>query len=196
MAIERLVLWVIGPIGSGKSTLLASGLPPGFRVLDQDAELELEMVARGLPRDFRAHDATEAATMRSLRGEVSGRVWGRLPGWLASGVPVAIETTGDKPHLLRAEVRATAAAGYRSVGVGLWCDLATCLRRNRGRGRVLPDAAVEGSWKSFERNLSRGVYAAILGAGAWHVVPGPGGFDLAGWMSGLCAPPGDRSGKR
>jgi hypothetical protein len=189
MAIGRLVLWVIGSIGSGKSTLLAGGLPRGVRVLDQDAELERAMTARGLPQDLRAHDAAQAAAFSTLLREVAGRVWGRLPGWLASGDPVAIETTGDKPHLLRAEVEAAAAAGYRSVGLGLRCDLATCLRRNLGRRRVLPDDVVEASWDRFEANLSREVYAAVFGAGAWLVVPEPEVFDLARWLSGVGPPP-------
>lgn len=184
MAIERLVLWVIGPIGSGKSRLLSAGLPSGCRVLDQDAELESELAARGLPGDYRTHDAAQAATVATLREEVAGRTWSRLPEWLAMGVPVAIETTGDKPHLLRQEVASAArVAGYRSVGVGLRCDLATCVRRNQSRYRVLPDAVVEASWNRFEWNLSHQVYEAILGVDAWLVLREPERFDLARWMS-------------
>ncbi|MFO0950106.1 MAG: AAA family ATPase [Isosphaeraceae bacterium] len=189
MATRRLLLWVMGPTGSGKSTLLAGGLPRGFRVLDQDAELERAMNARGLPLDLRTHDLAQAAAFSTLRQEVAERVWGRLPGWLASGDPVAIETTGDKPHLLRAEVELAAASGYRSVGLGLRCDLATCLRRNRSRRRVLPDDVVEGSWASFEANLSGGVYPAVFGPGGWIVVTEPQDFDLARWMSDLAPRP-------
>jgi hypothetical protein len=86
--------------------------------------------------------------------------------------------------LLLVEVDAAARAGYRCMGIGLRCDLETCHRRNRGRRRVLPDAAVEATWDRFEWNVTHGVYEAILGAGAWLVVPDPDRFDLAGWVTG------------
>jgi hypothetical protein len=182
MSALRIALWVLGPIGSGKTTLLAGNLPSEFRLVDQDGALEQALVARGLPLDTRMHNAAQSAEFAAIRREVTDAVWAQVPDWRANGLPLAFEVTGDKPHLLQIEVDADRAAGYRSIGVGLRCSLATCLERNHERRRVLPDSVVESTWQAFERNLANQIYANIFGADSFLIKSDSTGFDLAAWL--------------
>jgi len=183
MSDAKISLWVLGPVGSGKTTLLQRYLPPDFRLLDQDAQLEQELLARHIPLDTRTHDPVEAETFRALRREVSDRVWTQPPGWRLLGVPLAFEVSGDKPHLLQIEVELDRAAGYRSLGVAVRCPLETCLRRNGQRCRVLPDDVVESTWLAFEKYLATGAYTAIFGPSAFHIAADASEFDLAQWLN-------------
>jgi predicted kinase len=161
---QPLAIWVFGAIGSGKSTLLA-GLPPEFRIIDQDSELEREMVASELPFDTRLHDAAQASTFAELRRRAADKLWEQVPHWRDQGIPLAFETTGNKPSLFRAAVEECGAAGYLNVGVALRCSLALCESRNRARRRVLPQSVVESSWRDFNSYLSDGTYAELFGRG-------------------------------
>jgi predicted kinase len=159
---QLLAIWIFGAIGSGKSTLLAS-LPPKFRVIDQDAELEREMMVHGLPFDTRLHDADQAGAFAELRRHVADKLWKQVPRWREDGIPLAFETTGNKPPLFRAAVEECRAAGYLNIGVALRCSLALCESRNRARRRVLPLPVVETSWLDVESYLSDGTYAELFG---------------------------------
>jgi predicted kinase len=118
-------------------------------VVDQDVELE-RMVAG---------DWTRLAELRPLAAE---QAWRRVPALRAAGTPFVIETTGDKPELLAAEVRVGHAAGYRELGIGLRVPLALCLARNSARARALPESVVTATWHAFERHLAD--YPRILDA--------------------------------
>jgi predicted kinase len=185
----RIALWVLGPIGSGKTTLLANNLPSDFRLVDQDGVLEQELAARGLPLDTRMHNAAQSAEFTAIRREVTDSVWAQVPEWRAKGLPLAFEVTGDKPLLLQIEVEADRAAGYRSIGVGLRCPLATCVQRNRERPRVLPDSVVESTWQAFERNLANQIYATIFGPDAFVLTSDSSEFDLAACLRTIRSSP-------
>lgn len=183
MTFDRIALWVLGPIGSGKSTLIARTLPPSFRIVDQDSELERQASIRGLSLDCRAHDAAEAAAFAELRAKVAEEVWSQVPRWRMEGAPIAFQTTGDKPHLLQHHVDDGRAAGYRNLAILLSVPEEICVRRNRERSRVVADAVVVRTVNAFERNLRDGVYERILGPDALVIVSQPETFDISEWLA-------------
>lgn len=164
MNLPPLVLWILGPIGAGKSTLLCNGDCPDWRIVDQDAPLEAAMRECGLPLDTRTHTPAQAAEFASLRAFVSAKLWNQVARWREERVSLVIQTTGNKPYLMKIEVDAFNDAGYINLGVGLRCPLATCLSRNLHRTRVLPEAVVQSTWNEFERNLSAKTFESLLGA--------------------------------
>jgi predicted kinase len=189
MTFDRIALWILGPIGCGKSTLIARALPPAFRVVDQDSELERQASARGLPLDGHAHDAAEAAAFAALRAKVAEEVWSQVPRWRTEGAPIAFQATGDKPHLLRDHVDAGRAAGYRNLGIALHVPEEMCIRRNRERARIVANAVVARTVHDFERNLREGVYERIFGPEALVTVSEPETFDISGWLEKHCRRP-------
>jgi hypothetical protein len=162
MKTRRLAIWVFGPIGAGKTSLLARFPLGGFRRVDQDAELEKEMRAAGMPPDMRSYTVEERARLARLREEVARALWAQVPAWREAGENLCFETTGDKPHLFEAELIGGRRHGYRSLGCGLRCSLEDCLAHNRSRTRVLPDRIVEASWEAFERFCGDGSYSRIF----------------------------------
>ena len=131
-----------------------------------------------MPLDMRLYDGAQTIAFAALRNEVTAAVWGEVPRLRASGVPLAFETTGDKPHLFRDAVQANADVGYGNFGIGLRCSLESCLRRNRSRARVLPDSVIRETWTAFNANLIETVYDEILGADAFVVPAVISGFHL------------------
>lgn len=174
---QRVAIWVFGPIGSGKSTLLAH-LPAEFLRIDQDVELEQEMLASGIQLDTRLHDQSQAATFTALRRRLADHLWEQVPHWRDQGIPLAFETTGNKPELFRAAVEQCRAAGYLNIGVAVRCGLALCQGRNRARRRILPPAVVESSWRDFESYLADGTYAHLFGSGHLVTLVDGGELDL------------------
>lgn len=176
-----LVLWIIGPIGAGKSTLLHSDDCPDWRIVDQDAPLEAAMREQGMTMDTRSHTASQAAEFAALRAQVSARLWASVARWRQERVSLVIQTTGNKPHLMKIEVDAFAEAGYINLGVGLRCPLSTCLSRNLSRTRVLPEAVVQGTWNEFERNLAAKTFQSLLGEERFVIVPTDAPIDVVRW---------------
>jgi predicted kinase len=164
-----LSLWIFGPIGAGKSRTIAQLPLESFERVDQDAELEPILRAAKVPLDTRQHDESERAEFLRLRRWVSAELWEKVPAWRAEGRNLVFETTGDKPALFRAEVLAGRAAGYETLACALRVPLAECLKRNRGRERVLADAIVENTWRDFEKALTDGVYSEIFAQEQLHV---------------------------
>jgi predicted kinase len=182
MTFERVVLWVLGPVGSGKSTLIARGVPPPFRVVDQDVELERQALIRCLSLDSRTHDPATAAELAALRTEVADELWSHLPRWRAEGVPLAFAVTGDKPHLLQGELAEGRAAGYRNLGIALRTPLEVCLARNLARRRVLPHDVVLATFAAFEQNLQSGTYERLFEREAFTIVSDVAAFDVGEWL--------------
>ena len=184
MSFGRIALWIVGPTGSGKSTLAERSLPPEFRLVDQDRELERRLLARGLPLDARARNAAQAAAFLDVRGEATAATWSLVPSWRRDGVPIAFEVSGDKRHLLQEQLDLDAAAGYRDLGVVLRVPVELCLARNAVRARVVPEAIVRNMAVEVERNLSGGVYQSMFAAGDLVVVADVDAFDIGRWLAG------------
>jgi predicted kinase len=182
MRLERIALWVLGPIGSGKSTLIGRTLPPQFRIVDQDSALERQASNRGLSLDCRAHDAAESAAFAALRAEVAEEVWSQVPRWRIEGVPIAFQPTGDKPHLLQRELDAGRTAGYGNLAIALRVPEGICLDHNRRRRRVVSDDVVVRTVNDFERNLRDGVYQNMFGPNALVIVTEPESFNISEWL--------------
>lgn len=181
-----LALWIIGPIGAGKSHMLARLAPASWRIVDQDAELERRLEEHGVPLDTRTHDLLQAALFARLRQEVIDHLWQQVIEWRHRGISLAIETTGNKPPLLRAEVAAGSVLGYLNLGVGLCRPLELCLARNRARRRVLADEMVRSTWDDFERFLRDGVYAEIFGAEAFYLDVSGDVAAVQSWLAAWC----------
>jgi predicted kinase len=158
----RLSIWVFGPVGSGKSYVLARATPEHFHVVSQDAEFERHLHESGLPLNTRYYGEEQSQQFGSLRAMTAHTIWSHVPALRDRGENLAFETTGNKPHLFRAEVEAGHRHGYNTLACALRIPLETCLARNASRHRILPEDVVSATWHVFEQALAEGTYREIF----------------------------------
>nr|HEX4316375.1 hypothetical protein [Kofleriaceae bacterium] len=170
---RHLAVWILGAPGAGKSSLVArAGLRPSA---DMDGELVRLAAERGVSLIVQ-----DAAVITALRREANARAWSGIPALRFAGEPLVFEVTGDKPVNFENAVSAGRAVGYLEVGLGVRRPLDACIAGNRARTRIVPDAAVEKSWRAFEDNVVAGTYTRILDD---FVVVESGDFDLAAHLA-------------
>jgi predicted kinase len=132
------IILLVGVPGSGKSTLAQKIVAKGFHYMNADSireELYGKAIEQGNPED------------------VFKIFFERLEQAMADGKSIIVDNTNCNPRHRKQILDRCATFNYDDVQLWLLdVPLATCLERNRGRERAVPEDAVTNIYNELQRN--------------------------------------------